>query len=81
MCVAQWTELSIGALGNKGLPKLARCLKHYLQNWVHFAFYFSFSQYSREFLCVVQWIELSVGALCNEGVAKLARCLKHQLRH
>jgi hypothetical protein len=31
MRVAQWIKLSVGALDNKGVPKLAGCLKHQLQ--------------------------------------------------
>jgi hypothetical protein len=52
MRVALWIELSVGALNNEGVPKLAGCLKHRLQNWAYFAFIFSFSQHSSEFLCV-----------------------------
>jgi hypothetical protein len=40
MHVAQWIELSVGALDNKGIPKLVGCLKHQLQHWAHFAFFF-----------------------------------------
>jgi hypothetical protein len=32
MCVAQWIELSVGALGNEGVQNLAGCLKHQLQH-------------------------------------------------
>jgi hypothetical protein len=43
MRVAQWIELSVGALGNEGIPKLVGCLKHQLQHWAHFAILISFS--------------------------------------
>jgi hypothetical protein len=52
MRVAHWIELSIGALGNEGVPKLAGCLKHQLQYSAHFAFVSAFSQHSGECLCV-----------------------------
>jgi hypothetical protein len=42
MLVAQWIELSVGALGNEGVPKSARCLKHQLQHWAHFALFYTF---------------------------------------
>jgi hypothetical protein len=81
MRVAQWIELSVGALGNVGFPKLAGCLKHQLQQWGSFLAFFSFSEHSAEnSMRVAQWIELSVGTLGNVGVPKLARCLKHQLQ-
>jgi hypothetical protein len=51
MRVAQWIELSVGALSNKGVPKLARCLKHQLQHWAHFVFFSFLHQHSGEFLC------------------------------
>jgi hypothetical protein len=37
--VTQWIELSIGALGNEGVPKLAGCLKHQFQYCGHFSFF------------------------------------------
>jgi hypothetical protein len=40
MRAAQWIELSVEALGKGGVPKLAGCLKHQLQHWVHFTFLF-----------------------------------------
>jgi hypothetical protein len=40
MRTAQWIELSVGALNNKGVPKLDGCLKHQFQHWAHFAFFF-----------------------------------------
>jgi hypothetical protein len=40
MGAAQWIELSVEALGNKGVPKLVGCFKYQLQHWVHFAFFF-----------------------------------------
>jgi hypothetical protein len=40
MVVTQWIELSIGALGNEGVLKLAGCFKHQLQHQAHFAFFF-----------------------------------------
>jgi hypothetical protein len=40
MCVSQWIELNVGALGNEVVPKLARCMKHQLQHWAYFAFVF-----------------------------------------
>jgi hypothetical protein len=40
MLVAQWIELSIEALGNEGISRLAGCFKHQLQDWVHLAFSF-----------------------------------------
>jgi hypothetical protein len=40
MHVAQWIQLSVGALDKEGFLKLARCLKHQLQHWAHFAFFF-----------------------------------------
>jgi hypothetical protein len=52
MGVAQWIELSVGALGNEGIPKFAGCLNHQLQHWAHFEFFLSVSQHSNEFLCV-----------------------------
>jgi hypothetical protein len=52
MRVAQWIEVSVGALGNKGIRKLARCLKHQLQHWAHFAFYFFVFQHFGENLWV-----------------------------
>jgi hypothetical protein len=52
MRVAHWIQLNIGALGNEGVQKLARCLKHQLQHWAHFAFVSAFSQHSSECLCV-----------------------------
>jgi small neutral amino acid transporter SnatA (MarC family) len=82
MHVAQWIELSVGALGNKRVPKLVGCLKHQLQHRVHFAFFFClFPTFWWVSMRVAQWIELSVGALGNEGVPKLVGCLKHQLHH
>jgi hypothetical protein len=42
MHVAQWIVLSNGALDNEGVQKLAGCLKHQLQHWAHFAFFFHF---------------------------------------
>jgi hypothetical protein len=30
--MAQWIELSVGAPGNEGVPKLAGCLKHQFQH-------------------------------------------------
>jgi hypothetical protein len=50
MRVALWIELSVGALNNEGVPKLAGCLKYQFQYWAHFAFFSSFSQHSGEFL-------------------------------
>jgi hypothetical protein len=41
--MAQMIELSVGALTNEEVPKLAGCLKHQLQHWAHFAFIFSCS--------------------------------------
>jgi hypothetical protein len=32
MRVAEWLELSVGALGNEGIPKLAGCLKYQFQH-------------------------------------------------
>jgi hypothetical protein len=81
MPVAQWIELSDGALGNEGIPKLAGCLKHQLKHWTHFAFFFHFPTFWRISMRVAQWIELSVGALANDGVPKLAGCLKHLHQH
>jgi hypothetical protein len=52
MCVAQWIELSVGALNKEGIPKLAGCLKHQFQHLAHFVLYYSFSQHSSESLCV-----------------------------
>jgi hypothetical protein len=52
MIVAQWIGISVGALGNEGVPKLAGCLKHQLQHWAHFEVLFSFSQHCKEFLCI-----------------------------
>jgi hypothetical protein len=52
MRAVQWVELSIEALGNEGVPKLAGCFKYQLQHWVHFAFNISVSQHFGEFLCV-----------------------------
>jgi hypothetical protein len=52
MHVAQWIELNVGALGNEEVPKLAGYLKHQLQHWAYFAFYFPVSQHSGESLCV-----------------------------
>jgi hypothetical protein len=52
MRVAHWIQLSVGALGNKGVPKLAGCLKHQLQHWAHFAIFLLFSKHFGEFQCV-----------------------------
>jgi hypothetical protein len=52
MRMAQWIELSIGALNNKGIPRLAGCLKHQLEHWAHFAFNISVFHHFGEFLCV-----------------------------
>jgi hypothetical protein len=37
--MAQWIELSVGALSDEGVVKLAGCLKHQLQHWAHFVFF------------------------------------------
>jgi hypothetical protein len=52
MRVAQWIELSNGALGNERVLELAGCLKHQLQHWAHFVLFSSFFQHSGEFLYV-----------------------------
>jgi hypothetical protein len=52
MRVAQWIELSNGALDNERVLELARCSKHQHKHWAHFVLFSSFFQHSGEFLCV-----------------------------
>jgi hypothetical protein len=81
MVVVQWIGISVGALSNEGVPKLAGCLKHQLQHWAHFAFYFFLPTFWWISTRMAQCIELSVGTLGDEGVPKLAGCLKYQFQH
>jgi hypothetical protein len=38
--MAQCIELSVGTLGDEGVPKLAGCLKYQFQHLAHFVIFF-----------------------------------------
>ena len=68
MHVVQWIELSIGAHGNEGIQKLARCLKHQLYQWAYFSFFSAFSHYFGEFLYMwLNGLSSLLGPLVTRG--------------